>query len=280
MGTDTPAERLHRLFGGDPDENRDAAAQSGDTADAPADTRALMPSWIPDGTARRGQGWRAAVRADPGRAGAIALGVVAAVAVLVTVFTLVRAQPAPVVSANLPAVQAVSATPVPSGSESAQAAVSLVVSVVGLVATPGVVTLAPGARVADAVAAAGGVLDGSDEAGLNLARRLADGEQVVVGMSAPPNGPAVLGSSVTGGAPDPGAPADSSGAPQSPDTPLDLNTATAAQLDELPGVGPVTAAAIIAWRDQNGAFRSVDQLGDVDGIGPARLEKLRELVRV
>ena len=61
---------------------------------------------------------------------------------------------------------------------------------------------------------------------------------------------------------------------------LDLNTATVAQLDALPGVGPVTAAAIVAWRQANGKFTSVDQLADVDGIGPARLEKLRALVRV
>ena len=61
---------------------------------------------------------------------------------------------------------------------------------------------------------------------------------------------------------------------------VDLNAATAKQLDTLPGIGPVTAAAIIAWRDANGRFDSVDQLGDVDGIGPARLDKLRDLVRV
>lgn len=60
---------------------------------------------------------------------------------------------------------------------------------------------------------------------------------------------------------------------------IDLNSATAEQLDTLPGVGPVTAAAIVAWRDANGRFSSVDQLGDVDGIGPARLDKLRDLVR-
>ncbi len=70
------------------------------------------------------------------------------------------------------------------------------------------------------------------------------------------------------------------GSTQSSGAPLDLNTATAEQLDALPGVGPVTAAAIVAWRAENGAFTSVDQLGDVDGIGPARLDRLRALVRV
>ena len=102
----------------------------------------------------------------------------------------------------------------------------------------------------------------------------------MVGIVAPPGGPAALGSSV-GGAKAPGAAADSpAGGAAAPSGPLDLNTATAEQLDGLPGLGPVTAAAIVAWRDRNGAFASVDQLGDVDGIGPARLEKLRALVRV
>jgi competence protein ComEA len=278
MASDIPAQHLRRLFGGGTDEHDNAAQVSAATEDAAADTRVLLPSWIPDGSVRRGEGWRAAVRADPGRAGAIALGVVAALAVLVTVFTLVRTQPAPVVSAKLPAVQAVSTTAAPSEPGPA-AATSPVVSVVGLVATPGVVTLAPGARVADAVAAAGGVLAGSDGVGLNLARRLADGEQVVVGMAPLPHGPAALGSSVSGGAPEPIS-AGSSSVPRPGAAPLDLNSATAAQLDELPGVGPVTAAAIIAWREHNGSFRSVDQLGDVEGIGPVRLEKLRNLVRV
>ena len=68
------------------------------------------------------------------------------------------------------------------------------------------------------------------------------------------------------------------GKPSAPGGLVDLNTATVEQLDTLPGVGPVTAAAIVAWRDANGRFTSVDQLGDVDGIGPARLEKLRDLV--
>lgn len=78
----------------------------------------------------------------------------------------------------------------------------------------------------------------------------------------------------------PPAPGDSSENASTPTGLVDLNKATAEELDTLPGVGPVTAAAIIAWRDTNGRFDSVDQLGDVDGIGPARLDKLRDLVRV
>jgi competence protein ComEA len=180
-----------------------------------------------------------------------------------------RDDPAPVMSAKLPPVEMVSsATP----RSSAAPDQPVVVSVVGLVTKPGLVTLAPGARIADAVSAAGGVLDGADMLGLNLARHLADGEQVVVGISTPAGQPSALGSSVSGDAPR--APA------AGPTEPLDLNTATVEQLDALPGVGPVTAAAIVAWRDANGKFTGVDQLGEVDGIGTARLEKLRALVRV
>jgi len=152
---------------------------------------------------------------------------------------------------------------------------AMIVSVVGLVHQPGLVTLAPNARVSDAVAAAGGPLDGADTLGLNLARQMADGEQIVVGIAAPAGKPAVLGSSV-GGLPESGPAASTTTAAG----PVNLNTATAEQLDSLPGVGPVTAAAIVAWRAANGSFASIDQLAEVDGIGPARLEKLRPLVRV
>jgi competence protein ComEA len=151
----------------------------------------------------------------------------------------------------------------------------MVVSVVGLVQQPGLVTVTPEARVADAVSAAGGTLRGADTLGLNLARHLIDGEQIVVGIAAPAGQRTALGSSVGGAAAGP-APAG----PAKPVEPVDLNTASADDLDGLPGVGPVTAAAIVAWRSANGRFTSVDQLGEVDGIGPARLEKLRPFVRV
>ena len=157
----------------------------------------------------------------------------------------------------------------------------MVVSVVGLVHTPGLVTLAPGARIADALQAAGGAVDGADTIGLNMARPVGDGEQIVVGLAAPSGQPRALGSSVASG-PAPGpvsAPVSGSGKPNAGDV-VNLNTATTEQLDALPGVGPVTAAAIVAWRQANGKFTSVDQLADVDGIGPARLDKLRALVRI
>ncbi|ETB30642.1 membrane protein, partial [Mycobacterium avium subsp. hominissuis 10-4249] len=140
-----------------------------------------------------------------------------------------------------------------------------------------------GARIADAVQAAGGAVNGADTAGLNMARPLDDGEQIVVGLAPVPGQPPVLGSSVVAGStpapkPPPG-PGAAKAKPKTGDA-VDLNTATVQELDALPGVGPVTAAAIVAWRQANGRFTSVEQLADVEGIGPARLEKLRALVRV
>jgi competence protein ComEA len=149
----------------------------------------------------------------------------------------------------------------------------IVVSVVGLVSTPGLVQLLPGSRVADALAAAGGVRTGGDTLALNLAQRLSDGDQIVVGVAAPVAAPSAVGGVSTPGA----APADGKATTGGL---VDLNTATETELDALPGVGPVTAAAIIAWRTTNGKFTDVAQLGEVDGIGPVRLEKLRSQVTV
>jgi competence protein ComEA len=278
MRTELPAERLHRRLGAQPDTEADDA----DGTDADTDPNSLLPRWLPDGSGRRADGWMARVRADPGRAGAIALAVIAAIAVLVTIFTLMRDDPAPVRSAKLPPVEAVSsASHDPSASPTAKPNQPVVVSVVGLVHTPGLVTLAPGARIADALKAAGGTTDGADTTGLNMARQVGDGEQIIVGIAPVGGQPPVLGSSISPGSPAPSTP----GSPSRPDKPgraevINLNTATVQELDTLPGVGPVTAAAIVAWRDANGKFTSVDQLAEVDGIGQGRLEKLRPLVRV
>jgi competence protein ComEA len=289
MRSELPAERLHRRLEADPDTAPGADHPLED--DAPDDDQnSLLPRWLPDTS--QGRGWMARVRADPGRAGAIALAIVAALAVLVTVFTLLHDRPAPVMSAKLPPVERAStATPGPSASPAAGRPAGpdrpVVVSVVGLVRNPGLVTLAPGARIADALQAAGGAVRGADTIGLNMARPVDDGEQIVVGLAPFSGQPTALGSSVGPGSapssrtpstPPPG-PGRGSGKPKAGGV-VDLNTATVEQLDDLPGVGPVTAAAIVAWRQANGKFSSVDQLADVDGIGPARLEKLRPLVRV
>jgi competence protein ComEA len=281
MRTELPAERLHRRLGA----RLDAAAPSerdDDDSDADTDPNSLLPRWVPDGSTQHDGGWLAKVRADPGRAGAIALAAIAAIAVLVTVFTLMRERPAPVMSAKLPPVDmAATASRGPSPGPSTRPNQPVVVSVVGLVHTPGLVTLAPGARIADALKAAGGSTDGADTSGLNMARQVDDGEQIVVGMAPVKGQPAVLGSSVSPGSAAPGTPSTPSRPTKGAPTGLiNLNTATVEQLDTLPGVGPVRAAAIVAWRNANGKFTSVDQLGEVDGIGPGRLEKLRPLVRV
>ncbi len=149
----------------------------------------------------------------------------------------------------------------------------VVVHVVGAVASPGVQRLPLGSRVVDAVDAAGGAGPDADLGRINLAAALTDGQQVYVlrhgePAPAPPAGAA-------GGADGPGAPGAAAATAA-----IDINTASATQLEELPGVGPATAAAIIAHREQNGPFTSVDDLLDVRGIGEAKLDALRDLATV
>ena len=151
--------------------------------------------------------------------------------------------------------------PVDVGTNGAAAA-RLVVHVVGAVRRPGLFHLKEGARVADAVARAGGPTRGADLSVVNLAAPLADGQQVLVPRRAPPG----LGTGA-------GAPAGAGAGAK-----VSLAIATVDQLDELPGIGPVTAQRIVDWRTANGPFRSVEDLDDVPGIGPARVEQLRDLV--
>ncbi|KDP90253.1 MULTISPECIES: ComEA family DNA-binding protein [Clavibacter] len=143
------------------------------------------------------------------------------------------------------------------------------VHVVGAVVSPGLFPLAPGSRVVDALAAAHGFADGADTAGVNLARVLSDGEQLVV----PRQGEAPAAPATSGA---PGA----AGGSASPSSPVDLNTATAEQLETLPRVGPSLAARIIAWRTAHGRFARVADLGRVPGIGDRTLASLTPLVRV
>lgn len=283
MRSELPADRVRRRLAGEAGAEVEPEPEPAAEADDTTDTS--LSRWLPD-NGGSSAGWMAAIRADPGRSGVIALAVVGLVAVLVTIFTLAHDDGPRVVSANLPSVQPVSATGGTTPGPSAAVDVQVVVSVVGLVRQPGLVTLQPGERIADALEAAGGAVAGADLTGLNMARRVADGEQIVVGIAAAPGAPPAMGSSlssVSSVSAAPGAPVANSGPAASgaaPQAPVELNTATVEQLDALPGVGPVTAAAIVAWRTSNGRFTTVEQLGEVDGIGPARLEKLRELVRV
>lgn len=144
-----------------------------------------------------------------------------------------------------------------------------VVHVTGAVRRPGVYSLVAGARVIDAVKKAGGLLGDAAEGAVNLARPVADGEQILVPDKDDPVAAAVR--SAVGAAGGGSAGGSASG-------PIDINSADAASLDTLPGVGPSTAAKIIADRDTNGPFLNVDDLGRVSGIGPKKLEQLRELV--
>jgi len=139
----------------------------------------------------------------------------------------------------------------------------LFVHVVGAVRRPGLFRVRDGARVADALARAGGPTRRADLSAVNLAAPLADGQQVVVPRR-PPAGAAAGAVDAAGGT--------ATGAKVS------LATATVEQLDELPGIGPVTAQKIVDWRTAHGPFRSVESLDDVPGIGPARIEQLRDLV--
>lgn len=138
----------------------------------------------------------------------------------------------------------------------------VVVDVVGKVRHPGIAVLPTGSRVADAVAAAGGLRQGVDRKLVNLARVLVDGEQIVVGAPQQPAGMPAAESAPTGPAP-----ASGSGL-------VNLNTADQAALESLPGVGPVTAAAILQWREGNGAFTAVEELLEVDGIGDKTLARI------
>ncbi|MEU4064060.1 ComEA family DNA-binding protein [Streptomyces wedmorensis] len=172
--------------------------------------------------------------------------------------------------ATAPAVVAapgVRAGPVSRPEEAAAASgAKVVVDVAGKVLRPGVLTLPAGSRVADALRAAGGARPGADLTGLNRARVLFDGEQVLVGVPGMPSGGAgSAGGSASGGG--------------GPGAPLSLSTATVEQLDTLPGVGPVLAQHIVDHRVEHGGFRSVTELREVNGIGERRFADLEPLVR-
>lgn len=200
-------------------------------------------------------------RLDPTRHGAVGLAVVSLIAVVVTGALVLRARPAPVAVPAAPRAERVHGSPAASPTPSP---VMLVVDVAGKVLRPGVIALPAGSRVGDAVRAAGGPVAGASTGLLNLARKLTDGEQVVVGVEPPPGAPA----------------GNAAGAAASTGGKVDLNAATADQLEGLPGVGPVLAQRIVDWRQQHGPFRSVDQLREVSGIGERKFAELRDQVIV
>lgn len=217
----------------------------------------------------------------------VVIAALVAVGLAVTCWWLARADPdvvsaaapvgepsgstSPAALVSLPASPASPVSPVSPGAPGASTGAStgtVTVDVEGKVRHPGIVVLPTGSRVVDAIKAAGGATQ-PRLGGLNQAAVLTDGQQIVVGApvagaAAAPGGPAL-----------PGAPAAGSGAPGAP---VSLNAATLEDLDTLPGVGPVTAQAILDWRTQNGGFTSVDELLDVDGIGPKTFEKLKPMV--
>ncbi len=201
--------------------------------------------------------------------------------VLVAGWAVLRARPVAVAVTPPPSVGPVSAAPPapapPSAAPSAGASVpGVVVHVLGAVRRPGLVTLAGGARVQDAIEAAGGLTGKADPGELNLAQAVTDGQQIVVGTEDAPAGEVRDGGGAGGGG---GGGAGGTGAGGS-GSPVNLNTASPAELEELPGVGPVMAGKIVAWRTENGRFSRIEELQEVDGVGPKTYAKLAPLCRV
>ena len=237
------------------------------------DPLASFAFWGRDGLAAgrpRGVPWLERLRGDR-RVGAVALLAVALLAGLVWYRIGVDAADRPVgVPTSTPSTAArVASTSTTRGSHETNA--ELVVHVAGAVVRPGIVRLRAGARVVDAIAAAGGARPGADLDQLNLAAKVADGQRIAVGL---PGQPATALASPGG------ATSAVGGADGSTTGPLDLNTATQTEIESLPGIGPVLGAAILRERDERGGFRSVDELRSVRGIGEKRFEDLRDLVTV
>ena len=252
------------------------------------------PSWLPQPLRAPGPDRRL-----------VAVGLLAAIAVG---WWLLRPGATPVED-TLPMAQRTTATPAdgagtspdaPSGAAGTEASATvastttevspLVVQAAGAVARPGVYRLAPGARVDDLIRRAGGLTPRADRNRINLAAPLADGERIWIAIRGQAGAPDVVAgtggatsagssgspTSPTGG----GAAAGPAGSTSAPAGPVDLNTATQEQLEALPGVGPTTAASILAYRQQSGGFRSVEDLLEVRGIGDAKFEQLRPLVTI
>lgn len=255
-----------------------------DFAEPPRGSRADDELWD-----REPAGWRSTVdrvRTTPRAAVALcAVGVIAAIVAAVAIFGSSGSGDAgqyPVVNFAGTSSTASASTSAAAVSSSPAVPRELVVAVVGLVRAPGLHRLAPGSRVADALTAARGTLGGADTAGLNLAQPLRDGDQVVVGVAEGKSAVKLRSSVVSAGA-GPGAAGASGAAGGSsavPGAQVNINTAGASELDRLPGVGAATAAAIISYREQNGPFKTVEDLGKVAGIGDAKLAKIKPMATV
>ncbi|MCP2360788.1 competence protein ComEA [Nonomuraea thailandensis] len=193
---------------------------------------------------------------DPGKPGLRVLLAVGVLATAVAIFFVWQSKPSPQPLPPPTPMSPMAPTPPPTTTA------KVTVHVTGKIRKPGVYRLPTGARVADAVTAAGGVSRSASTGSLNLARRLIDGEQIVVGA---PAGQAAL----------PGLPATDPAT-----TVLDLNAATPDQLEQLPGVGEVLAARIAEFRTSHGGFTTIEQLREVTGIGPRKFEEIKPKVRV
>jgi competence protein ComEA len=191
------------------------------------------------------------------------LGLITAGWLLLRARPVAVASPGEVVTMSTPLQSAPTASPT-----SSERATKLVVHVLGAVRHPGLVKLGENSRVQDAIDAAGGLARRADPGELNLAQPLADGQQLVIGTKGDPAGEVRNGGE------------SGTGSGSSATSTLDLNHANQAQLEELPGVGPVTAQAISTWRQQHGRFNRIEELQEVDGIGPKTYAQIAPHVRV